>query len=212
MNYQIDNQTYEVVIIKKNNKNTYIRVKPDMKIYVTTNYFTSKHFIKKLLDENIKDVKKMLNIQNQKQEKNNNFYYLGKKYDIIYVNTVNNLTILDNKIIVKNDKELTKWYQKQMKEIFKERLIYNYNLFKEDIPYPILKIRKMTTRWGVCNIKDNSITLNANLMRSEIDKLDYVIIHELSHFIHFNHSNEFWQLVSKYCPNYKKMRKELKDW
>ena len=212
MNYQIDNQTYEVVIVKKNNKNTYIRVKPDMKIYVTTSRFTTNRFIKKLLDENIDSVKKMLNIQNQKQEKNNNFYYLGKKYDIIYVHTIEELTVEDNNIIAKDEKQLNKWYQKRMKELFKERLIYNYNLFEEDIPYPILKIRKMKTRWGVCNIKDNSITINANLMRSEIDKLDYVIIHELSHFIHFNHSSDFWALVSKYCPKYKEMRKELKDW
>ena len=46
----------------------------------------------------------------------------------------------------------------------------------------------MKTRWGVCNIKDNSVTLNSKLIEYDIQALDYVIIHELSHFIHFNHS------------------------
>ena len=69
----------------------------------------------------------------------------------------------------------------------------------------------MTTRWGVCNRKNNTVTLNSELMKYSLDKLDYVIIHELSHFVHFNHSSDFWLLVSKYCINYKKVRKELRD-
>ena len=75
----------------------------------------------------------------------------------------------------------------------------------------MLKIRKMKTRWGVCNKKTKTITLNSELMKYSIDKLDYVIVHELSHFIYFDHSKNFWKQVEKYCPCYKKIRKELKD-
>ena len=60
MKYIIDNTEYEVVIIKKNNKNTYLRVKEDLKIYVTTSAFTPKHYIKTLLDNNIETIKKMI--------------------------------------------------------------------------------------------------------------------------------------------------------
>ena len=69
----------------------------------------------------------------------------------------------------------------------------------------------MKTRWGVCNIRDNSVTLNTRLIEYDIEKLDYVIIHELSHFIHFNHSKSFWKQVEKYTPDYKQIRNELKD-
>ena len=69
----------------------------------------------------------------------------------------------------------------------------------------------MKTRWGVCYRKSKTITLNTRLLEYDISCLDYVIIHELSHFIHPNHSKEFWKLVSKYCNNYKDMRKKLKD-
>ena len=69
----------------------------------------------------------------------------------------------------------------------------------------------MKTRWGVCNKVSKTITLNSDLIRYSFDKLDYVIVHELSHFIHFNHSTSFWSLVQKYCPNYKKIRKEMRD-
>ena len=54
------------------------------------------------------------------------------------------------------------------------------------------------------------MTLNSKLIEFDVSKIDYVIIHELCHIIHFNHSKEFWELVFKYCPNYKQIRKEMK--
>ncbi len=98
-----------------------------------------------------------------------------------------------------------------MLRVFSERLEYNYDLFDEKIPFPKLKIRKMKTRWGVCNKRDNSVTLNAKLIKYSLREIDYVIIHELSHFVHFDHSREFWETVSKYMPLYKKAVKVLKE-
>ena len=134
MKYKINNQEYDVVIIKKNNKNTYIRVKEDMKIYVTTNYLVNKSYIKNILDNNIDYLKKMLSKRKQDQEKEESFYYLGNIYDIIYVSSIDNLEIVENKIYVKNSKELEKWYKKQIINLFQERLEINYKNFKENIP------------------------------------------------------------------------------
>jgi len=210
MKYKINNQEYDVIIEKKNNKNTYIRVKEDLKIHVTTNYFVSKDYVKKLLDNNIEYLEKMINKRKSDQEKELEFYYLGNKYDIILVSSFNNVEIEHNKIYVKDNKMLEKWYKNEMVKIFTERLELNYNRFEENIPYPNLKIRNMKTRWGVCNKKNKTITLNSNLIKYDLSKIDYVIIHELSHFIYFDHSSNFWNLVSKYCKNYKKVRKELR--
>lgn len=69
----------------------------------------------------------------------------------------------------------------------------------------------MKSRWGVCNRKNISITLNLELIKKEVKYIDYVIIHELSHFIEFNHSHRFWEYVNKYCDDYKKIRKEMKE-
>lgn len=209
MKYKVENYICEVFIEKKGNKNTYIRVKDDLNIYVTTSYFTTNKQITKLLDDNYSYIYKMLETQSKRNSKKELFYYLGKKYDIIIYG--NGIEIYDDKIYVKNIEYLNKWYKKEMKKIYVERLDYNYNLFTENIPYPNLKIRKMTTRWGVCNKKSTTVTLNSELMKYTIDKLDYVIIHELSHFLYFNHSSNFWKQVEKYCPNYKKIRKELKE-
>ena len=69
----------------------------------------------------------------------------------------------------------------------------------------------MKTRWGVCNKKLEKVTLNYNLIYMDRKYLDYVIVHELSHFIHFDHSKEFWKLVSENEPNYKQIRKEMRE-
>ena len=210
MKYIIDNQEYEVIITKKNNKNTYLRVKEDLKIYVTTSRFTTKIVIKSLLDNNIDAIRKMINTQKNKNKRNEFFNYLGNSYEV-FIDDVEGVKFLDDAIFVSSKEYLDKWLKKKVKQLFQERLEYNYNRYEEKIPFPKLKIRTMTTRWGVCNIRDNSVTLNTKLIEYEIEKLDYVIIHELSHFIHFNHSKSFWKQVEKYTPNYKKIRKELKD-
>lgn len=209
MKYKIQNKEYLVVIEKKQNKNTYIRVKDDCTIYVTTSYFTTKKQIENLLDKNVDALEKMIKKVENKQIKNEMFYYLGQPYEVIYMPT--KLEFSGNRLFVKDAETLQKWLKKETKQIFEEHLNIWYDRFEENIPFPKLKIRKMKTRWGVCNRRDNSVTLNSELIKYETDKLDYVIIHELSHFIHFNHSKEFWNLVSKYCPEYKEMRKALKE-
>lgn len=211
MKYIIDNEEYDVVIEKKHNKNTYIRVKEDLKISVTTNYLVSKSSIKELLDRNVDYLEKMISKRKCQLEKDLDFYYLGNRYDIILVSSFEDISIVDNKIYAKDKKTLDKWYKKQMTSLYEERVKLNYDLFEEKIPYPDIKIRNMKTRWGVCNKKSKTITLNSNLMKYDVTKLDYVIIHELSHFLYFDHSSNFWNIVAKYCPNYKKIRRELRD-
>ena len=195
MLFKTDNENYEIIIIKKNNKNTYIRVKEDLKIYITTNKFARDKDIEKLIIANYDSIKDCLEKMKRKKQKNDKNFILGKE--------VNKFYIKDNNI----DKYLKEFavdiYEKRVKEI--------YNMFSESIPYPNIKIRKMSTRWGVCNKKNKTITLNLELIKKDIKYLDYVIVHELCHFIHFDHSKEFWNLVSKYCPNYKQLRKEMRD-
>lgn len=213
MKYELDNQIFDVQIVKKSNKNTYIRIKDPKTIYVTTNFFTSKSYIKKLLDDNQTFLSKALKKITAKTESENDFLLLGKRYELVFSPSFKKVEIdINNNIIyIKDEQTLNKWLQKQIKELFLKRLNYNYELFIEKIPYPKLKIRKMKTRWGVCNRSNNTVTLNSNLIKYDITKLDYVIIHELSHFVHFNHSKSFWLTVSKYCPNYKIIRKELNN-
>lgn len=205
---EIDNKEYEVEIIKKNNRNTYVRVK-NGKIVVSTNYLTSKSSILKLINDNKDNIIKMIDNDSKKIDREEKFYYFGKEYDVIY--GFQEIEFSDDKIYASDENKLKKYIDKEIARIYSERMEYYYNKFEERIPVPNLKIRKMTSRWGVCNIKNHNITLNYQLSKYDICCLDYVIVHELSHFIHPNHSRDFWNLVGKYYPDYKKCRKMLKE-
>ncbi|MDE5587380.1 MAG: M48 family metallopeptidase, partial [Bacilli bacterium] len=118
----------------------------------------------------------------------------------------------EHRVFIGKNANIDKWYQKQAKTLFQERLDYWYSVFDRKIPYPSLTIRKMTSRWGVCNSKLKKVTLNLELMKRDLACLDYVIVHELSHFKEMNHSNKFWEVVEANYPNYKKVRKIMKDY
>ena len=211
MNVIVDGLEREVFITRKNNKNSYLKVGEDLNIYITTNYLTSDKYILDLINKNTKYITKMTNLFNKKKELNKKFYYLGKEYDIIYYNE-SDILLGSEKVFLKKDFDLDKWYIKQAKEIFKEELDKIYKQFPINIPNPTLTIRKMKTRWGVCNVKTNRVTLNLELIKKDIKYLDYVIVHELSHLVYANHSKDFWNLVSVLVPNYKELRKELNNY
>ena len=211
MKLQIEGTDYHIEIErKKKNKNTYIRIKKDMTIQVTTYYFTNDRAIAKLIEENKSKIKKMLDMQQVKNENNEGFFYLGKKYDMVYVEYCE-ISFGENKVFINKKTNINEWYKKQAKVLFKEHLEQIHKRFSRNIPYPNLRIRKMTTRWGVCNVKTKTITLNLELIKRDLKYLDYVIIHELSHLIYANHSSYFWQLVEENMPEYKKYRKEMKE-
>ena len=211
MQLTYNNKDYDIVINKKfSQKNTYIRVKKDLKVTVTTNYFTSNHSIEKLIRDNFDRICKMIDFQEKKVKNNNGFFYLGRQYVVIHTDK-KGITFDGDKVYIGNDFDIDNWYKKEAKKLFLERLNYNYDKFTKSIPYPKLRIRKMTTRWGVCNIKTHIITLNLELMKRDIGYLDYVIIHEMSHLIHGDHSRSFWKLVESNMPDYKKYREEMKE-
>jgi len=205
-----NDKEYDVVIEKKRGqKNTYIRVKKDLKITVTTGFLTSTRFIENLIRDNYERIGKMIDFQEEKVKNNLGFFYLGKQYVVIYCDQ-NGITFVDNKVYISHDFDIDAWYKKQAKKLFLERLDYNYSRFTRKIPYPKLRIRKMTSRWGVCNIKTHIITLNLELIKRDISYLDYVIIHEMSHLIYGDHSTSFWRLVEQNMSDYKKYREEMK--
>ena len=73
-----------------------------------------------------------------------------------------------------------------------------------------LQIKDQKSSWGTCSSLGN-IYLNYRILFAPIHIMDYVIIHELCHLKHMNHSKEYWQLVGSICPNYSEYRKYLKE-
>lgn len=74
----------------------------------------------------------------------------------------------------------------------------------------VVVIKKLKTAWGKCNSK-RKITINPDLMKYDQRVIDYVVLHEFCHLRYMNHSKDFWNMVSKYMPDYKLLRNELKN-
>lgn len=211
MKVVIDGTDVEVKIIRKSNKNTYIRVKSDLCIYVTTNYFVSDKYVSNLINNNIDFVTKMYRKECKKRDKASKFYYLGKEYNVVITNLVKHCVLDLDYAYVSKVSDLDKFLDKKSKEVLVERVKYVYENTKILVKYPKVNIRKMTRKWGYCNKSKGLITLNKELIKYDIDDIDYVIIHELVHFIHFDHSKEFWKLVKYYKPDYLKNKKHLNE-
>lgn len=210
MKITIKGQTFNVFITRKNNKNMYLRVKKDG-IYITCNYFVTNSMIKSFIEKNEDDIIRMNETVQRKEKKNEEFYYLGNNYDVVVLNTVSKIEFVGNQVFVKNKTYLNTFLKNECERIFNERVKICYNLFEEDIPYPKVMIGKMKRKWGYCNKRQELIKLNSELIKYSIDEIDYVIIHELCHFLEFNHSKNFWNYVKKYKPNYKENTKVLKE-
>ena len=95
--------------------------------------------------------------------------------------------------------------------VIKENFNKVYEIFLNDyrIRLPQLKMRTMKSRWGSCNYEKSIITLNTNLIYCTDEQIYYVIVHEFSHLLVHDHSQNFYKIVEKYCPNYKEIRKEI---
>lgn len=97
---------------------------------------------------------------------------------------------------------------RQAKEIIPERVAYysaKMNLYPTG-----LKITKAKKRFGSCNGK-NLLCFSCFLMRYPSEAVDYVVVHELAHIKHHNHSKDFYALISQYMPDYKQREKLLKE-
>ena len=67
----------------------------------------------------------------------------------------------------------------------------------------------MTSRWGSCQIKKNTITLNRRLIETPMECIEYVVVHEFTHFLQPNHSRKFYDLLAVFMPDWEERKNTL---
>lgn len=103
---------------------------------------------------------------------------------------------------------LEKRYIEAAREYFPKRAAYFQTLTGGE--YHRITIRDQKTRWGSCSAK-GTLSFNWRLMLAPPAVLDYVVVHELCHLTHMDHSKAFWQAVENVCPDYRTHRRWLKE-
>ncbi len=119
-----------------------------------------------------------------------------------------NICVSENCETVKIKELIEKMYYKIALMIVDKSVNMWKNILK--IAPDVVVIKKLKTAWGKCNSK-GKITINPDLMKYDQRVIDYVVLHEFCHLRYMNHSKDFWNMVSKYMPDYKLLRNELKN-
>lgn len=82
---------------------------------------------------------------------------------------------------------------------------------KLGVKYPVIKFRKMVSQWGNCRAEKGILTFNTNLVYASYECIDYVVLHEFTHFLQQNHSAQFYSELEKVCPDWKALKTRLKE-
>ncbi len=81
---------------------------------------------------------------------------------------------------------------------------------KRGVGYPMIKFRRMVSQWGNCRSKNGILTFNVNLMFAPLECIEYVVVHEFTHFLVPNHSKAFYDELAKVMPDWKMRRDKIK--
>ena len=215
---------------RKNIKNIILKVKLDktvtMSIPRKMKIETAKEFVKKKANW----IKKQQNYYETFAEKKENItfengdtvYLVGKQYKMkIIPNAINNIVIngeyfeinikekyIENKKYIK--KVYDKWLKEYAEQILNDLIIRCQSaLEKYNIRIPKMEIRQMKSRWGSCIPSKNKVIFNLNLIKTPMCCIEYVVLHELSHFKYQNHSKNFYNFIAIFMPDWEERKKIL---
>lgn len=216
--FEYNDRKIHFKVIFKKKKNISIKVDNKGEVFIFSPYGVNYDYINKLVQNNGKWIINQINKNKQKSLfEENKVLYQGNIYNIIVnIQDTESISLIDDFIII-NSKNgdnsyiyelINKWYKKNAMELLPSR-VHSISRKLDLIPSKIL-IKNQKTIWGSCNTK-REITLNWRLILMTESVMDYIIIHELCHIVHMNHSKYFWSLVEKYDKNYKENKLWLKE-
>lgn len=229
--YKSHNISYTLTY--KQVKNINLRIKQDGTIFVSApkrvGVDVIEHFVLSK-GENILSYLSKIKERQEKREKQAEkqyisgeyFLFLGDKLELKVIVSTEDSVRMDSKFLYlycknpydkrKKERLITRWFQEQTQIVFDEIMKKVYTQFKQyNIEYPQLKIRKMSTKWGVCRPKSKIITLNSYMIQAPKECIEYVVIHEFCHFIHPNHSKNFYKFMESFLPDWKEKKKLLEE-
>ena len=122
------------------------------------------------------------------------------------------LQVRDPMDFEKKKRMVSRFIDQQCRQVFGEIVAEVYPIFqKYGVAMPTLRIRDMETRWGSCLAKKGVITLNKRLLEAPRHCIEYVVTHEFCHFIHPNHSKQYYAFLTMLMPDWRERKKVLDE-
>jgi predicted metal-dependent hydrolase len=211
---------YRVVYSKR--KTLSIIIERDRRVIVRAPLNTSPDIIDKEIQKRKRILQKKID-HNQKyplEKQTNEFVsgetlmYLGKNYKLYVVDEELNGVEFDSKFFISNNQQkeanrlFREWYVKAAETVVVPKAVQIAN--KIGVTYNNINIVDLKFRWGSCTPKDN-IHLNWRLVKAPMTVIEYIIVHELTHLLEANHTQEFWNRVATQLPSYQKAKTWLKE-
>lgn len=172
-------------------------------------------WIKDKLDYNKRFIKPYIP---KKFDEGEQFLYLGLSYSLVLNGSKRKEILLRDNLLIFSiplqyrnrvdyiAAQLVKWYKVLAYKKFLERISFYEQILKLNISD--LRIKNLKRTWGSCT-KKGVLTFSWRLIMAPVHIIDYIVVHELCHLIHHNHSAKFWGKVGSIIPNYKQCKKWL---
>lgn len=224
MEFQIGDERIPYTVIESNRKSVSIEITREGQVLVRVPRGIKEEDLRRLIKSRQRwiYVRVMAARERKPTEKTyetgRKLLFLGQEIELLVdeYKSTEKVFLQDNKLhvwIFKDHKELLpklleQWYRKEARKILSELTYYYAKVMHLKVNQITIKDQK--TRWGSCSVKHN-LNYNYRLVMAPKPVIEYVVIHELCHMIHMNHSKDFWCEVEKIQPEYKYYRKWLKE-
>lgn len=220
MNYSIGMSKFvDYTIVYSKRKTISINIFPDKSVIVKAPIGVSKNQINDIVDSKKKwIINKIKEAEEREKLEEGKLMYLGTQYqvDIKVQRHLKKAFVIfyNDKIIVNVRSEgevkeaLEKWIKERTRDLILnsiDRYIGNFKIKPKDIT-----IKEQKNRWGSCTY-DNRLLFNNKLSMATNEAVEYVVVHEMCHMIHKNHSKDFWSEVERILPDYKYRHQWLKE-
>ena len=190
-------------------KNIYFRIGEEQVVRVNSSKM-SKKYLFELIDERMQWIMAGLekSIQKERMVVGKEILYRGETY---LLSEDERFKALHLKCINGDSQKhliyYQEFYKRDAQKYLAERLEYFGTLMQ--LQPKEMRLRRMKRQWGNCR-SNGIITFNIHLMQAPQECIDYVVVHELAHMVHMNHSKAFHHLVEQYLPESKVKRMRLK--
>lgn len=192
--------------IKENKKAVkYLRLKVGQsgEISLSIPLRTKENHILEFLEKNLEWLRKTsAKIKAKNSAKNENqVEFLGLNYELIIDKKASGVSIELFSIKAASKADFRRFCDQKAKELLNASIARFAPLIARPINH--ISFKHMRTRWGSCNKAKGYINLNLDLITKKKEFIEYVVLHELAHLVHANHSKDFYALISKHMPDYK---------